>query len=369
MVSLPPDDPTLGLLTVLQDDGSTDPATDPKLPDETVREMFRRMLQIRLVDERMLMRQRQGKVGFFGTITGQEATPIATAFAVEPRDWIFPALRESSMMLARGFSLPTWLAQVYGNEADVLKGRQMPSHMSGRAVHQVSWSSCIGPQLPQAVGAAWAAKMRGDDVVTVGFMGDGATSQGDFHCAMNFAGVYRTPCVLICQNNHWSISVPSERQTASKTFAVKAHAYGVPGIRVDGNDALAVYRVVKEAVDRARAGDGPTFIESVTYRIGPHSSSDDPTLYRSDEEVDAWRRRDPIARLDAHLRRRGLLDDEGRAALEAALTDDILDAIRQVEALPPPARSTLFDDVFARRPWHLREQAAELEALPPAPRH
>ena len=362
-------DPALGLHRVLRDDGSADPETDPFLDRALCARMFREMLRIRLLDERMLMRQRQGRIGFYGTITGQEATPIATALATEPRDWIFPALREAAIMLVRGFPLRTWLAQVYGNEADVLKGRQMPSHMSGRSVNQVAWSSCIGPQIPQAVGAAWAAKIRKDDVITVGFMGDGATSQPDFHSAINFAGVYSVPCVLICQNNHWSISVPTARQTASQTIAVKAHAYGVPGVRVDGNDVLALYSVVKRAVDRARGGDGPTFIEAVTYRMGPHSSSDDPTRYRSDDEVAEWRKRDPIDRFERYLRNAELLDDAALETMKAELNAEILAAIAEVEGLSAPERETLLEDVYGEQPWHLREQAAELSALPPAPTH
>lgn len=361
------DDPSLGLFRVLRDDGTADPSADPFLPEAQLIAMFTEMLRIRIIDQRMLMRQRQGKIGFYGTITGQEATPIATAFATKKEDWIFPALRESSIMLARGFPLTTWLAQVYGNSGDVLKGRQMPSHMSGRSVNQVSWSSCIGPQIPQAVGAAWAAKLRKDPVVTVGFMGDGATSEPDFHCAMNFAGVYRVPCVMICQNNHWSISVPTERQTASKTIAVKAHAYGLPGVRVDGNDILATYRVIKEAVDRARSGGGATFIEALTYRIGPHSSSDDPTRYRSEEEVETWRKRDPIKRFETYLRNASLLDDAHVAALEKEIDAQISAALVEVESFPPPARGSLFTDVFGQMPSHLREQQAELENLPPAP--
>ncbi len=170
------DDPALGLLQIVREDGTADPERDPFLPRETLLAMYREMLRIRLIDERMLARQRQGKIGFYGTITGQEATPIATAFATEARDWIFPALRESAIMLARGFPLAKWLAQVYGNERDVLKGRQMPSHMSGREVNQVAWSSCIGPQIPQAVGAAWAAKLRGDELLAISEeLGDDAT--------------------------------------------------------------------------------------------------------------------------------------------------------------------------------------------------
>jgi pyruvate dehydrogenase E1 component alpha subunit/2-oxoisovalerate dehydrogenase E1 component alpha subunit len=241
--------------------------------------------------------------------------------------------------------------------------------MSGRAVNQVSWSSCLGPQLPQAVGAAWAAKLRGERTVVLGFVGDGATSEPDFHAAMNFAAVFKTPCVLVCQNNHWAISVPASRQTASATFAVKGRAYGIPSVRVDGNDLLAVYAAVKDAVDRARRGEGPSFIEAFTYRIGAHSTSDDPTRYRSQDEVEAWMKKDPLMRLRAHLVHLGLVDDEKDAALEQELNAEIAEAINVVEKLGPPARETLFDDVYAELPWHLAEQKAELLRHAPAPSH
>jgi pyruvate dehydrogenase E1 component alpha subunit/2-oxoisovalerate dehydrogenase E1 component alpha subunit len=303
--------------------------------------MYEQMLRIRRIDERMLAKQRQGKIGFFGTITGQEATPIATAFALEGRDWVFPALRESAIMLCRGFPLSTWLAQVYGNSADIQKGRQMPSHQAGRAVNQVGWSSCIGPQVPQAVGAAMAAKRKKDGVVCVGFLGDGATSQPDFHAAMTFAAIEKPPVVVICQNNHWSISVPTAKQSASRTLAVKAHAYGIRGQRVDGNDVLACYR-----------------------------ASDDPTRYRSNDEVATWAKRDPIARFERYLRRAEILDDAKQAALETKLEQEFEAAIAAIEELPPPPRGTLFEDIYspaAPLPWHLREQQEQLLALPHAP--
>ena len=343
------------------------PDREPSHSDAMLLGMFRHMFRVRLLDERMMMRQRQGRIGFFGAITGQEATPVATAYALQDRDWVFPALRENAIMLVRGFPLTQWLAQVYGNSLDVLKGRQMPSHMSGRAVNQVAWSSCLGPQLPQAVGAAMAAKLKGDDVVTVGFIGDGATSEPDFHSALNFAGVWKAPCVLICQNNHWAISVPSRAQTRSKTFAVKAHAYGIPGVRVDGNDVLALHAVITEATTRARAGEGPTFIEALTYRIGAHSSSDDPSVYRSEEEVERWRRKDPLQRFERYLRSRDLLDDEAVATMRSDIDQEILAAIREVEGAPPPERASLFDDVYRDPPWHLVEQQRELLSHDPAP--
>lgn len=371
--------PDLGLYRVLADDGSIQSAVGEPHPilqgararmsPELLVRAYREIKRLRLLDARMILIQRQGRIGFYGACTGQEATPIATALALEPTDWVFPALRESVMMLVRGFPMSTYIAQVFGNSGDILKGRQMPSHMSARSVNQVSWSSVIGPQVPQAVGAAWAAKIKRESTVVVGFMGDGATSEPDFHNGMNFAAVFKVPCVLICQNNHWAISVPTARQTASATIAVKGRAYGVPSVRVDGNDVLAVFDVVSAAVERARAGQGPTFIEALTYRIGAHSSSDDPTRYRTQDEVEAWLKRDPLLRLKRHLEHRGLLDDDKDAALEAELGKEIGAAIAEVEPLGPPARETMFDDVYAELPWHLREQRAELLKNKPAPGH
>jgi len=233
----------------------------------------------------------------------------------------------------------------------------------------VSWSSCIGPQVPQAVGAAWAMKLKKEPNVAFGFCGDGATSQPDFHTAMHFAATFQAPAVLVCQNNHWSISVPTARQTASRTIAVKGRAYGMKSIRVDGNDLLAVYKVLSDAADRARRGEGPTFVEALTYRIGAHSTSDDPTRYRSDAEVESWKKKDPVDRLARHLRLLGLVDDAHEKSLEDALAAEIGTAVTDVEAMAPPARESLFEDVYAALPAHLREERAALLSVPPAPAH
>ncbi|MEZ4407584.1 MAG: thiamine pyrophosphate-dependent enzyme [Polyangiales bacterium] len=364
-----PDDPMFGLLRVLRDDDTAD-ASAHGLDDDALRRMYRELRRLRLLDEKMLIVQRQGRIGFYGEVKGQEATPIATGFALDRDDWVFPGLREGAVMLVRGFPLATYMAQCWGNSLDVQKGRQMPSHYSGRAVNQVSWSSCIGPQVPQAVGCAWAMKLRGARAVAVGFFGDGATSQPDFHNAANFAGVYKVPAVLVCQNNHWAISVPSKAQTAAPTFASKAVAYGMPGVRVDGNDALAVYVAVRDAAARARAGEGPTLIECVTYRIGAHSSSDDPTRYRAQSEVDAWVAKDPVERMRRHLVARGLHDDVAEKALVEAIDAEIRAAVNEAEAAAPVERASLFDDVYATPPWHVAEQRAELLSRePPAPAH
>jgi len=361
------DDPDIALARVLRDDGTADPATDPHLPDETLIRAYREMRRLRLLDARMITLQRQGRVGFYGAAQGQEAVPIATGLVLAESDWVFPALREQSVMLVRGFPLRTFVAQVFGNSGDALAGRQMPSHQSGRAVNQVSWSSCIGPQLPQAVGAAWAMRARKSTAVAVAFCGDGATSQADFHVAMNFAGVWKAPCVIVCQNNHWSISVPTEKQTASRTIAVKARAYGMPGIRADGNDVLAMHKVMTEAVGRARAGGGPTFVEAVTYRMGAHSTSDDPSRYRAQDEVDEWARKDPLDRLRKHLVLLGLVNDASDEMLERELTAEIAAVVDEVEKLPPAPRESLLEGVYAEMPWHLREQLAELQKKRAAP--
>ena len=369
MYSLTDSDPDIGLFRVLQDDGTADPSTDPHMPQELLLRAYREMRRIRAIDARMIALQRQGRVGFYGSAQGQEATPIATGLVVAKDDWVFPALREQAVMLVRGFPLDTFLAQVFGNSSDVLKGRQMPSHPSGRQVNHVAWSSCIATQIPQAVGCAWAMKLRGSRSIAIGFSGDGGTSEPDFHNALNFAGVYKVPAIIVVQNNGWSISVPTAKQTASKTIAVKGRAYGVPSIRVDGNDVIAVWKALSDAAERARNGEGTTFIECVTYRMGAHSTSDDPSRYRSDAEVAEWKKRDPLDRLRKHMVHLALVDDASDAKLEDELGREIAAAIAQIENAPPPGRETLFDDVYSELTWNLAEQKEELLALPPAPHH
>jgi len=357
------------LFKMLGDDGALAAGRVPRASREIALRAYRELKRLRVLDARMMLLQRQGRIGFYGTCTGQEAVPIASALALAPSDWVFQALRESSMMLVRGFPLAKYIAQIFGNSHDDLKGRMQPSHMSSKSVNQVSWSSCIGTQIPQAVGAAWAAKQRKEKTVVLGFMGDGATSEADFHAGLTFAGVFHVPCVLVCQNNHWAISVPAARQTASASFAMKGLAYGVPSFRVDGNDFLAVYEVVSAAAERARTGEGPSFIECLTSRIRAHSSSDDPTRYRSQEEVDVWLKRDPVQRLKSYLESIGALDDAADEKLEKELNEEISQAITEVERHGPPERDTIFDDVYATLPWHLDEQREELRRSPTAPSH
>jgi TPP-dependent pyruvate/acetoin dehydrogenase alpha subunit len=269
---------------------------------------------------------------------------------------VFPAYREPGCAIWRGFPIETLIAQAYGNAMDPQQGRQMPNHFGARAINYVTTSSPVGTQIPHAVGAAWAAKIRKDDVVSLVYFGDGATSEGDFHAGMNFAGVFKTPTIFFCKNNQWAISVPLSRQTASKTIAQKAAAYGFDGARVDGNDLLAVYAVTKAAVDKARKGGGPTLIEAVTYRMGPHSSSDDPTRYRSKEEVEQWAQRDPVDRMRKYLELKGLWSKDYEDKLRAEIDDLMQNTIKEVERQPPPPIETLFSDVYAEMTPQLKEQ-------------
>jgi pyruvate dehydrogenase E1 component alpha subunit len=304
--------------------------------------------------------QRSGRIGFFIGGIGQEAAHIGSAYALRPEDWVFPAYREIGSMLLRGITLKQLLNQYFANAEDVQKGRQLTNLFGVKSVNYVSGSAPIATQIPHAVGAALAAKLRGDPVVTMAYFGDGATSENDFHVGMNFAGVYKTPTVFLCQNNHWAISVPVERQTASETIAIKSQAYGFEGVRVDGNDILAVYRTTKEAVEKARKGGGPTLIEAVTYRMGPHSSSDDPKRYRDEAEFEEWQKRDPLVRFRKYLEKKRMWSQEDEKKAQEEVNQELDDAVAYAEKLPRPALETLFTDVYEEMPWHLEEQLREL---------
>ena len=328
----------------------------PEIPREDLRRLYRHIVKMRVLDQRMLSLQRQGRVGFYGTATGQEAAITGSAYALREGDWVFPALREMGVSLWRGTTVREMVCQLIGNSGDVLMGRQMPCHFSDRRVRTVAWSSVIGTQLVHAMGAAWAAKIRKDDVVCAGFMGDGASSSADFHAAANFAGVFRLPVVFICQNNQWAISVPLAMQTAAESIAIKAVAYGFPGVRVDGNDLFAVIAAVREAAERARSGGGPTLVECVTFRMGGHSSSDDPARYRDPALVSDWERQDPQRRLRTFLTGIGALGEGDEERWTQEINDEIGAAIQEAEALPPPPIESMFTDVYKEMPRHLQEQ-------------
>lgn len=344
------------VLQILAPNGSVETGLLPSLSEERLLELYRHMVTVRLLDTRMLALQRQGRIGFYGTCKGQEAATVGSAAVLREQDWAFPALREGAVLLMRGYPLDLYVAQLMGCGLDPTHGRQMPCHFSSAEHHYVSLSSVIGTQVPQAMGAAWAAKIRRDDAVVIGYLGDGATSSPDFHCALTFAGVHKVPCIYFCQNNQFAISVPFSKQTASDGIAVKARAYGLPGVAVDGNDVLAVYRATLEAAERARAGEGATLIEAITYRLEGHSSSDDPTRYRDERVTKEWIQKDPIARFRHFLELEGLVDEAVEESIRAERKRAIDAAIATAEASPPPDVGTLFTDVYAGMPRHLREQ-------------
>ncbi len=348
------------LLSVLREDGSVDPALDPALPPEDLLFLFRKMLLLRALDEKAVSLQRSGRIGFYVPSTGQEASEIGSGFALADGDWIFPSYRDHGAALVRGYPLSTLVGQLFGNASDAMKGRQMPNHWCDRSINLVSVSSPVATQLSQAVGAAYAARLRQEKVAVIAFFGDGGSSTGAFHVAMNFAGVYRTPNVFFCSNNQYAISLPVSRQTASGSIAVKAAAYGFEGVRVDGNDPLAVYRVTRDALAKARAGGGPTLIESVTYRIGPHSTADDPSRYRREEELAAWKEKDPLRRFARHLARLRILDEKGAEGLAEEAREEVARAAKDCEAATPVSPETVVEDVYAEMPWHLAEQRSTL---------
>ncbi len=350
----------LGLLRVLRDDDTADPELDPGLDPEAMCALYAQILLIRTLDVRCLKLQRQGRIAFYGMSKGQEAATVGSAACIEADDWLFPALREGGAALLRGMPVSHYIAQLMGNSHDEANGHQQPMHFSCRAANHVSLSSPIGTQVPQAVGAARAAQIRGDDQVVLGYLGDGATSEHDTHVGMTFAGVWKVPCVIFCQNNHWAISVPVSAQTAPPTHAVKARGYGIPGVRVDGTDLLAGYGGTRDAVERARRGEGPTFIEAVTYRRLGHSSSDDPSVYRDEAEVEIWEQRDPIDRMRRFLERAGHWDAEREAATLAEHDALVSREIREAEKAAAPALESLIEDVTKHIRPELREQLADV---------
>lgn len=346
----------LPLVTAIREDGSIDPSADPGISGEELLSLYEKMVLLRAVDEKAVALQRSGRIGFFVPSTGQEAAAIGAGFALRDGDWFFPSYRDHGAALMRGYPLSSLFGQLFGNASDATKGRQMPSHWCDRSRRIVSVSSPVATQLPQAVGTAYAVKLRREGVAVLACFGDGGSSTGDFHAAMNFAGVFRTPNVFLCSNNQYAISVPFSQQTAAASVAGKAAAYGLPGVRVDGNDVLAVVKVVGDALAGARQGGGATLIEAVTYRMGPHSTSDDPARYRPESELAAWRARDPIDRAAKRLARLGLLDEARRAAIAERAREQVREAASACEAQPPVAPETLVEDVYAAVPWHLAEQ-------------
>ncbi len=340
-------------LSILDENGQVDESLDPQLSDEMLLKLYRTMLLGRRFDERMLILQRQGKIGTFAPVKGQEAQ-VGAAAALSPDDWVAPSFREAPVEIWLGKPMELILLYYSGYN----EGGYIPEGLNLLPV-----SVPVGSQMIHAVGIGYAIKYRGQNSVAATFFGDGATSQGDFHEAMNYASVYQTPVIFICQNNHWAISLPLNRQTHSKTLAQKALAYDMPGLQVDGNDVLAVYKAAKDAVDRARRGEGPTLIEMVTYRLSMHTTADDPKKYRTQEEVAEWEKRDPITRFEKYLRDKRLLDDEQVQAVAEEVKKEIGEAERRWSEVVENGVNPLamFDHAYEEPTSTLREQKEMLK--------
>jgi 2-oxoisovalerate dehydrogenase E1 component alpha subunit len=354
------------LIRVLGDDDRAVGPWDPRLDAETLRRMLRTMALTRAFDDRMYRAQRQGKTSFYMKCTGEEATAIAPAFALADDDMVFPSYRQQGILIARGYPLVEMMNQIYSNRADRLKGRQLPIMYSARDYGFFTISGNLATQYPQAVGWAMASAIKGDSRIAAAWIGEGSSAEGDFHAALTFAAVYNAPVVLNVVNNQWAISSFSGFAGAERTtFAARAVGYGIAGLRVDGNDALAVFAVTRWAADRARANMGPTLIEHFTYRAEGHSTSDDPSSYRSAQEATDWPLGDPVTRLKRHLVALGEWSDDQHATMDREVAEQVKAASKEAEksgilghGLHHPFK-TMFEDVFEDLPWHLQEQAEQ----------
>jgi TPP-dependent pyruvate/acetoin dehydrogenase alpha subunit len=332
----------------------------PDLSEETLRKMYRVMVESRELDEKTLRMQRRGELSITARATGEEAVSCGSAAALSEGDWCFPSYRQTPAALYWGAGLDRAIAGLMGAEPETVD-----EHLPVEEEPPVSFTPVYVPlavNVTNAVGSAMVDRFRGTDAVTLSYIGDGSTSEGDFHEALNFAGVFEAPAVVVCQNNQWAISVPAHRQTAAETFAQKAVAHGVPHERVDGNDVLAVYEASRRAVERARRGDGPTFVEAVTYRMDEHNTADEESVYRDGTEREYWAERDPVDRLETYLLAEGVLDEDEPAAIREALREEIQAAVERAREVPVSDPATMFDNHLHGSSWSREHQREELRA-------
>lgn len=342
------------IFQVIDENGRVTSDLEPRLSDRDLLQMYSLMTLTRTADRKAVNLQRQGRLGTYAPSLGQEACQVGTGFSLRPGDIVFPYFRDLGLYLSRGYPLSDYYLYWMGNEA----GMRAPDGLD-----LFPLAIPVASQLPHSVGAGLAAKLQKKKIGVVCTFGDGATSEGDFHEALNFAGVFQTPNVFVCYNNQWAISTPRKRQTASKTIAQKAAAYGFPGMVVDGNDVLAVYAAVDEALNRARGGLGPMLIEAYTYRLGHHTTADDATRYRSQEELKDWDLKDPLRRFRAYLKNKGLWNDKVEKTAEEATTAVVEKDVAAAEAVPPPQAEDIFKFTFAHMPSQLREQLEDAKTF------
>ncbi len=325
---------------------------EPDIDEDRLKDMYWWMFYARKADEKALKLQRQGRMGTFAPIEGQEAAQIGAAMAMEDKDWLVPAFRELGAYLLRGVPLKRNYQYFMGD----VRGNKIPNDVNNLPI-----AVPVSTQIPHAVGLAWGIKRNKDDGVVLCIFGDGATSEGDFHEGLNFGGVLDVPVVFFCQNNQWAISVPFEKQTASDTIAQKAHAYGFPGIYVDGNDVLAVHEATKTALERAREGDGPTLIEALTYRLSMHTTADDPTRYRTEEELKEWEEKDPLRRFRIYLKDKGIWTEDWQEELEDKAKEMIEEAVEASESIEEHSVDEMFEHMFDELPKDMKEQMEYLK--------
>jgi 2-oxoisovalerate dehydrogenase E1 component alpha subunit len=350
------------MLQVLQPDGTVHPqAEKPEISQEISLKILHTMQYIRLLDERMVAAQRQGRISFYLACTGEEASTIGSAAALEPQDMIMSQYREQGALAYRGFSSKEFMDQMFSNQNELNKGRQMPIHYGSKALNFMTISSPLGTQIPQASGYAYGQKMAGLDAVTICYFGEGAASEGDFHAGVNMAAVLNCPAIFFCRNNGYAISTPSEEQFKGDGIASRGLGYGVRTIRVDGNDVLAVYTATQKARQIALENKCPVLIEAMTYRLAAHSTSDDPTGYRSKDEEERWRLKDPLLRFKTWIDANGWLDEEQNLAFIEETRQAILKELKLAEQVPICAIDEIIEDVYDTPPWHLKAQLAELK--------
>ena len=359
-------DLAFGLVRVLDDNGKIVGDWNPNLDTKTIQQALEYMLLLRIYDDRMLTLQRQGKLSFYMKSLGEEAVAVGSAMALRDDDFFFPSYRQPGIQFVKGRSMLDMMCHCICNTKDNVKGRQMPVHYSWKEGNFVSVSSPVGTQFPQAVGCAMASAYKGEDNVSISWVGDGTSAEGDFHYALNFASVYKAPVILNVVNNQWAISTHTNISSGGSNFAARGLAYDIASIRVDGNDLLAVYAVTSWAAERARAGIGPTLIEIFTYRAEGHSSSDDPSKYRPKDEWKSWPLGDPVERLKEHLMNSGNWSKQQHIALEKKIDDKVVSTYKKAETYgtldkgPYPPISTMFDDVYKEQLWNQRRQRQEL---------